>query len=95
MSSIEKTNPNPMNKEDSTGGLENEDFFETITIEKSKNGQRIKFMNFTVKASEKSDLTKMVMDLLIRISEKKGYTQYYNSKTIDPFASEKVITEDE
>lgn len=61
-------------------------FFETLTIEKSKNGERMKFMSFTVKASEKGDLTKMIMDLLIRISEHKGYSTYFDSKTSDPFA---------
>ena len=60
--------------------------WERITIGKFKNGDRIKFMNFTVKASEKSDLTKLVMELLITMAEKKGYTTYFDSKAADPLA---------
>jgi hypothetical protein len=60
--------------------------YETITIEKFNNGSRIKFMRFTVKCSEKNDLTKLVMDLLITISEKKGYQSYFDSTQHDPLA---------
>ena len=70
---------------------ENMEFCETITIEKFHNGKKIKFMRFTTLASEKSDLTKMVMDLLIRIAEKKGYTTYFDSKEIDKFLTQEPI----
>lgn len=58
-------------------------FTETITIAKFKNGTKIKFMSFTVATSEKSDLTKMVMGLLITIAEKKGYSTYFDSNSVD------------
>ncbi len=70
---------------------EKEVFWETITIEKFKNEKRVKFIKFTVKASEKSKLTKMVMDLLINVSEKQGYSAYFDPKGADPFAATEPI----
>ena len=64
-----------------------EQYWETITIEKFKDEERVKIMSFTVKASEKSNLSKLVMDLLITIAQKQGYASYFDSKAIDPFAS--------
>ena len=77
--------------EDKIENIETDPFYEVITIEKFYKGDRIKFMSFTVKASEKSDLSKLIMDLLIKITEHKGYTSYFDSKNTDSFASLKKI----
>lgn len=63
-------------------------YWETITIEKFNNGDRIKFMKFTVKGAEKSKLTRLIMDLMITISEKQGYSSYFDAKGKDPFANQ-------
>lgn len=72
---------------------DNETGWESITIEKFKNGDRIKFMHFNIKSSEKSSLSKLVMDLLINITEKQGYTSYFDSNSVDPLASLNLFNE--
>lgn len=62
-------------------------YWEKLTVEKFHNGDRIKFMSFSVKLSEKSKLTQMVMDLLITITLKEGYKSYFDSNVVDPLAS--------
>lgn len=66
-------------------------YWEQITIEKFHNEERIKIMTFCVKSSQKSNMSQLVIDLLIKITDYKGYVSYFDSKAPDPFASKNLF----